>query len=65
MSGKVEIVTFTSTLMQRAREVGKAKQSGDLEAIAEAEARLKEYEDLVKMSDKLQIDLPKANGFQY
>ena len=65
MSGKVEIVTFTSTLMQRAKEVGKAKKSGDPVAIAEAEARLKEYEDLVKISDKLQIDLPKTNGFQY
>lgn len=65
MSGKVEIVTFTSTLMRRAADVGKAKKSGDPEAIAEAEARLKEYEDLVKMSDKLQIDLPKDNGFQF
>lgn len=59
MGSKVKIVTFSSTLMQRAKEVGKAKKSGDPEAIAAAEARLKEYEALVLKSDKMVIDLPR------
>lgn len=58
----VKTVTFSSTLMHKARAVGKAKLSGDPEEIAKAEAALKEYEDLVRESDEFQIDIPAGWG---
>lgn len=61
MTGKVEIVTFSSTLMHYAKAVGKARMHGTPEELAEAEKKLKEYEDLVRISDKFQINLPQPH----
>jgi hypothetical protein len=51
----VKIVTSFSTLMNYAREVGKARKSGDEEALAIAEANLEAYEDLIRKSHKMII----------
>jgi hypothetical protein len=48
----MKIITSWHTLMQYATAVGKAKKTGDIEALKQAEERLKEYEDLVKRSDE-------------
>jgi hypothetical protein len=62
VANKVKIVTFSSTLMYKAKQVGKAKLAGDPEEIAKAEAALKEYEDLCLASDEMQIDIPAGWG---
>jgi hypothetical protein len=48
----MKIVTSWKTLMQYAVAVGKAKKSGNVDALRIAEEKLKEYEDLVKRSDE-------------
>lgn len=55
------ITTCWTTLIQKAHRVGKAKMSGSAEEIEAAEADLKAYEELVKMSD--QMILPCNAGF--
>lgn len=54
----IKVVTFSSTLMHKAKAVGKAKKAGDPEAIAEAEADLKAYETLCLEADEMRIDIP-------
>jgi hypothetical protein len=54
----IKTVTFMSTLMHYSKEVGRAKREGDPEKIAQAEAKLKEYEKLVLESDEMRIDMP-------
>lgn len=62
--GNVTIVTFSSTLMQKARKVGQARLYGTPKELAEAEAELAEYEQLVRISDKFQIDMPDPRIFK-
>lgn len=47
------IVTSWVTLIQKAHRVGKAKIYGSAEELEAAEADLKAYEELVKMSDQM------------
>jgi hypothetical protein len=54
----IKTVTFASTLMYKAKQVGKAKIAGDPEEIAKAEAALEEYEALVLASDEMLLDSP-------
>ncbi|QFG12194.1 Hypothetical Protein OBI_RACECAR_66 [Arthrobacter phage Racecar] len=54
----IKTVTFMSTLMHYSKEVGRAKREGDPEKIAQAEAKLKEYEQLVLDSDEMRVDIP-------
>lgn len=58
----VKVVTFSSTLMHKAKAVGRAKLAGDPEALAKAEADLAEYEALCLMADEMQMDLPVGWG---
>lgn len=55
----LKTVTFASTLMHKAKAVGRAKLAGDPEELARAEADLAEYEALVLECDEMQIDFPK------
>lgn len=49
----VEIVTYWGTLVARAAAVGAARESGDAEAIAKAQADLEAYEEAMKASDRI------------
>lgn len=49
----MEIVTYWSTLITKAKAVGNAHMSGDLEAEKIAIEDLKAYEELVKTSDRM------------
>lgn len=51
----MEVVTSFKTLMMLASEVGKARKTGDKTKIDEAVLKLKQYEDIVKMSDKTML----------
>jgi hypothetical protein len=62
---KIKVVTFASTLMHKAKAVGRAKIDGDPEEIAKAEAALKEYEDLVLRSDEMLLDMPDYRPNRY
>lgn len=55
---KIKVVTFYSTLLHKARVLGKARQSGDPEEIAKAQADHDAYAELCKDPDvEMQIDL--------
>lgn len=55
----VKIVTFWSTLMRYAHDLGQARLSGDPERIAAAQAKLDEYEALCRREDvELKLDAP-------
>jgi hypothetical protein len=55
---KTKIVTFYSTLLHKARELGQARLSGDPERIAKAQKAHDEYADLCKDPNvQMQIDL--------
>lgn len=58
----LKVVTFTSTLMHKAKAVGRAKLAGDPEELARAEADLKAYEELVLASDEMRIDIPPSRS---
>lgn len=64
MSGKVKIVTFSSTLMHYAKAVGKARMHGTPEELAAAEKQLKDYEELCLKADEMRIDLPDPRTFK-
>lgn len=51
----MEIITSIKTLMILASEVGKAKKTGDKDKIDEAILKLKQYEELIKLSDKTML----------
>ena len=53
----MEIITSWATLMKKAHRVGKAKMSGNTDELNAAEADLKAYEEIVKMSDKMILPL--------
>lgn len=54
----VELVTDFRILMQKAYAIGKAKQSGDAEAIASAQADHDCYRDLCLKADKMNLGIP-------
>jgi hypothetical protein len=55
---KTKIITFYSTLLHKARELGQAKLSGDPERIAKAQKAHDEYAELCKHPDvQMQVDL--------
>lgn len=55
---KTKIITFYSTLLHKARELGQAKLSGDPDRIAKAQQAHDEYADLCKRPDvDMHIDL--------
>lgn len=49
----MEIITSWETLIMKAHRVGRAKMSGNTDELNAAEADLKAYEEIVKMSDKM------------
>jgi hypothetical protein len=51
----VEIITFFSTLMKLAKDVNKAKKTGDKEQIRLAEEKHENYRSLCLKSDKMVI----------
>ena len=51
----MKVVTNFSTLMKLAYELGKAKQSGGKERIAEAKERHDDYKDLCLSADEMVI----------
>lgn len=51
----MEMITSFKTLMILASEVGKAEKTGDKVKIDEAILKLKQYEDLIKISDKMML----------
>ena len=53
----LEVVTSFGTLMRYAAAVGKAKKSGDPEAIAKAEAEHDAYRDACLKSDKMSLGM--------
>ena len=57
---KLSVTTSFLVLMRLAYDVGRAKKSGNVEALAEAEKKLKEYEDLCKQADNMSLHLPKS-----
>lgn len=57
----VKIITSAHTLMQLAAAVGRAKKAGDPAAIEEAEKKLREYEEIVKMSDGMSLGFTRGD----
>jgi len=55
----VKVVTSLQTLMLLAKDVGNAKKTKDPEKIAEAERRLRSYEELCLRSDEM------STGYSY
>lgn len=53
-------VTCLKVLMMLATEVGKARLSEDSARLEEAEKSLKTYEEFVKTSDKVLIDMTRG-----
>ncbi len=53
----VEVVTDFRVLMQYAHAVGRAKKSGDPEAIAKAEAEHDAYRDLCLKADRMSLGM--------
>ena len=51
----MELVTFWTTLMEYAYEVGQARKSGDKKRLAEAEKKLEEYKAVCLMADRMII----------
>lgn len=51
----MEIITSIKTLMILASEVGKAKKTGDKIKIDEAILKLKQYEEIIRLSDKTML----------
>lgn len=55
---KTKIITFYSTLLHKARELGQARLSGDADRIAKAQKAHDEYADLCKHPDvQMQMDI--------
>lgn len=54
----IQIITDFRVLMQKARALGKAKQSGDLETIAAAQEDHDAYRDLCLKADKMNLGIP-------
>lgn len=55
---KTKVITFYSTLLHKARVLGKARQTGDPELIAKAQKDHDEYADLCKRPGvEMQVDL--------
>lgn len=62
---KIKVITFYSTLLHKARVLGKAKQSGDPEAIAKAQKDHDDYAELCKdPNTTMQVDL-QPGGLAY
>lgn len=53
----VTLVTFTSTLMAKAAAVGRARRSGDPDALAGAERDLQAYEQLCLKAERMILDV--------
>jgi len=53
----VKLETSWTTLIQKAQAVGKAKKTGNSDAIVQAEQELKAYEDLIKISGNLSLHI--------
>jgi len=49
----IKIVTYWSTLITKARRLGKARQGDDQKEIEDAYNDLRAYEELVKISDQM------------
>lgn len=55
---ETRIITFYSTLLYKARELGQARLSGDPERLAKAQKAHDEYAELCKHPDvQMQIDI--------
>lgn len=54
----VKLVTDFRVLMQKAHALGRAKQSGDADAIAIAQADHDSYKDLCLKADSMNLGVP-------
>ncbi len=59
----MRIITNFGTLMKLASELGKAKQSGDIDRINEAQRKHDEYRDLCLQSDQMVIGSKYLNEY--
>lgn len=56
----MKIITFWSTLMKYAKELGQAKLRGDEQEIKEAQKRHDDYKSECLKSDKMILDIAEA-----
>lgn len=57
----MRIISSWHTLINLAHAVGNAKKSGDAKRIKQAEKELKDYEEIVKMSDSMNLHVRKGD----
>jgi hypothetical protein len=59
----IEVITSWTVLIQKAKAVGKAKISGDKNALANAEKELRDYEEVVKQSDRMTLSIRRGQCY--